>query len=190
MEEAEHWCRKGLELFETIGLQRESGSAYHQLGLIAQGREQHVEAREWYRRGLEVFKRLGLQRQEADEYYQLGRNAEYLERPAEAEVYYRRALEIYGELGNPPLGVFALALLGRLRFRADDFVEALQRLGEAFAVALQYDLPVMELIEGDLSLVWDALGEERFAAKWQEAFGVRPPEELLKEFRSSGEGIP
>jgi tetratricopeptide (TPR) repeat protein len=73
--------------------------AYHQLGMIAQERQQFDEAKKWYRKALEINERLGLERDATTDYHQLGRVAEERQQFDEAEKWYRKALEIKERLG-------------------------------------------------------------------------------------------
>jgi tetratricopeptide (TPR) repeat protein len=47
-------------------------AAYHQLGMVAEERQQFDQAEAWYRKALEIYERLGLERYAASDYHQLG----------------------------------------------------------------------------------------------------------------------
>jgi len=72
---------------------------YHQLGIIAEERQQFDEAEQWYRKALEIFERLGLERYAAYDYHQLGIIAQERQQFDVAEQWYRKALEIFERLG-------------------------------------------------------------------------------------------
>ena len=73
--------------------------AYHQLGMIAQERQQFDRAEQWYRKALEIYERLGLERDAADDYHQLGMIAQERRQFDRAEEWYRKALEIFERPG-------------------------------------------------------------------------------------------
>ena len=73
--------------------------AYHQLGIVAEERNQFDAAEGWYKKALEIKERLGLERDAASGYHQLGRVAEERNRFDAAEEWYRKALEIKERLG-------------------------------------------------------------------------------------------
>ena len=72
---------------------------YHQLGMIAEERQQFDVAEQWYRKALEIFDKLGLERYAATDYHQLGRIAQKRQQFDVAEQWYRKALEIRERLG-------------------------------------------------------------------------------------------
>ena len=72
--------------------------AYHQLGIIAEERQQLNQAEQWYKKALEIRERLGLQRDAATDYHNLGIIAEERQQLNQAEQWYRKALEINKEI--------------------------------------------------------------------------------------------
>jgi tetratricopeptide (TPR) repeat protein len=72
---------------------------YHQLGTIAQERQQFDTAEEWYKKALEIFERLGLERDAATTYHNLGIIAQERQQFDSAEDWYKKALEIRKRLG-------------------------------------------------------------------------------------------
>ncbi|MCW3129156.1 MAG: tetratricopeptide repeat protein [Methanophagales archaeon] len=90
---------------------------YHQLGMIAEERQQFDVAEQWYRKALEIRERLGLERYAANDYHQLGMIAEERQQFDAAEQWYRKALEIYERLGLERDAADDYHQLGRMRRR-------------------------------------------------------------------------
>ena len=103
LDEAEAICHQVLAHLESSGGpdgRPRSASIYHQLGLIAQGRDRHDEADDWYRRSLEINETLGNEADCADSYHQLGRIAQARRRFDDAKGWHRRALAVRQRLGD------------------------------------------------------------------------------------------
>ncbi len=61
-----------LESLSVDNAEAKMGAVYHQLGVIAQGRQQHDKAVGWYGKALGIWERRGDKDEAADEYQQLG----------------------------------------------------------------------------------------------------------------------
>ena len=157
---------------------------YHQLGRVAEERQQFDQAEQWYRRALEIYERLGLERNAASDYHQLGMVAQDRQQFDQAEQWYRRALGIEERLGHPPLLVNTLAQVGVLERRRGRPVEAIPWYGRALAIAAEYQMRVGGQILAHLSAILDALGEDAFVAVWRQAFGGQEPP--LEAIRAAG----
>jgi len=97
---------------------------YHQLGRIAEERQQFDEAETWYRKALEIYERLGLERYAASDYHQLGIIAQERQQFDEAETWYRKALEIYERLGLERYAASDYHQLGMIAEERQQFDEA------------------------------------------------------------------
>ncbi|HEY8951424.1 MAG TPA: tetratricopeptide repeat protein, partial [Candidatus Dormibacteraeota bacterium] len=64
--------RKALEIYEQLKLERDAAYDYHQLGRVAQERNQLDQAEQWYREALEIFERLGYPPLKVDTLAQFG----------------------------------------------------------------------------------------------------------------------
>jgi len=169
-----------VEIYERLGLERDAADSYHQLGMIAQKRQQFDEAEKWYRKSLEIYERLGLERDAADSYHQLGMIAQKQQQFDEAEKWYRRALEIYQSLGHPPLLVKTLAALGLFYREKDQLTQSVAWLGKALKIALEYNMRISLDILVFLGQTLKMMGEEEFITAWKQEFTEDPP---LKEIR-------
>ncbi|MDP2726437.1 MAG: tetratricopeptide repeat protein, partial [Dehalococcoidia bacterium] len=107
------WYRKALEIKERLGLEREAAGDYHQLGMIAQLRQQFDRAEEWYRKALEIFERLGHPPLLVDTLAQLGVLRRVQGRHGEAVSWLGQALAIAAEY-NMRVGAQILAVLARM----------------------------------------------------------------------------
>jgi tetratricopeptide (TPR) repeat protein len=96
----------------------------HQLGIIAEERQQFDQAEQWYRKALEIFEWLGLEREVASDYHHLGIIAEERQQFDQAEGWYRKALEIFERLGLPRETVAEYHHLGRIAVERQQFNQA------------------------------------------------------------------
>jgi len=103
LDDAEHFYVKIIQYLQKTlpepEAERKFAVCYHQLGIIAEERQQFDVAEQWYRKALEIEERLGLERDAAHDYHQLGIIAEERQHFDEAEQWYRKALEIEERLG-------------------------------------------------------------------------------------------
>ena len=104
LDDAEHYHKTIIQYLQTQTLpepeaERKIAVGYHQLGMVAQERQQFDVAEQWYRKALEIRERLGLQRDAADDYHQLGMIAQERQQFDVAEQWYRKALETFKRLG-------------------------------------------------------------------------------------------
>ena len=72
---------------------------YHELGRIAQGRQQFDIAEQEYKKALAFFERMGLESDAAGGYHQLGTLADERQQFEHAEQWYKKAIEIRERLG-------------------------------------------------------------------------------------------
>jgi len=75
-------------------------SSYHQLGIVADRRNDLPAAEGWYRKSLEIKEALGDQPGMASTYHQLGIVAHHRNDLAAAEGWYRKSMEIRQALGS------------------------------------------------------------------------------------------
>ncbi len=94
--------RQTLEASASEAAKGRLAVAYHQLGIVAQGRGDLAAAEGWYRRSLEIGEALGDRPGMAMSYGQLGNAALDRGDLAAAERSYRRSLEIFEALGDRP----------------------------------------------------------------------------------------
>jgi len=158
LDDAEHFYVKIIQYLQTKTLpepeaERKIAVGYHQLGVIAEERQQFDEAEEWYRKALEIFEKLGLERDAADEYHQLGMIAQERQQFDVAEQWYREALEIRERLGLK-------------RYAADDYHQLgmIAQERQQFDVAEQWYRKALEIFE--------RLGLERDAADDYHQLGI------------------
>ncbi|MBU7029708.1 MAG: tetratricopeptide repeat protein [Theionarchaea archaeon] len=158
---------------------------YHNLGVIAQERQQFDQAETWYRKSLKICERLGLERDAASDYHNLGRVAEERQQFDQAETWYKKSLEIYERLGLERDATNSYHQLGRIAEERQQFdqaetwykksLEIFERLGlEQYAASDYHQLGVIaqERQQFDQAEKWykksleifERLGLERDAA--------------------------
>jgi len=179
LDDAEHFYVKIIQYLQKTLSEPEAepkiAVGYHQLGMIAQERQQFDVAEEWYRKALKIFEKLGLERYAAGDYHQLGTLAQEQQQFDEAEQWYRKALEIYDKIGHPPLKVNTLAVFGVLRFQQGRLHESVAWFAKAYGIASAYRMPVVEVIKSGLRRLLEAMGREEFVNAWREATGGEEP---------------
>jgi tetratricopeptide (TPR) repeat protein len=82
--------------------QRHMAAVVHQLGMVAEMREELDNAEGWYRRSLTIEEALGNRPGQATSYHHLGTVAQRRGRLDDAEHWYRRSLTIKEHLGDRP----------------------------------------------------------------------------------------
>jgi tetratricopeptide (TPR) repeat protein len=97
---AEDWYHKALEVKLRLGDEDAATTTYHNLGTVAQARQDLAGAEKWYHKALEVKLRLGDEQGAAPTYVNLGVVAEDRRDLAGAEEWYRKALELFLRLGD------------------------------------------------------------------------------------------
>ncbi|MBU7028292.1 MAG: tetratricopeptide repeat protein [Theionarchaea archaeon] len=158
---------------------------YHNLGVIAQERQQFDQAEKWYRKSLEIRERLGLERDAASDYHNLGVIAQERQQFDQAEKWYRKSLEIYERLGLERDAASDYHQLGRIVQERQQFdqaekwyrksLEIYERLGlERDAASDYHNLGIIaqERQQFDQAEKWyrksleiyERLGLERYAA--------------------------
>ena len=108
---------------------------YHQLGLIAQGRDQHSQAEVWYKDALKINESLGNEAESADSYHQLGLIAQSRRLYDDADEWHRKALEIRERLGDEAEAgseCHQLALVSEARSQFQDALEWYHRARLAY----------------------------------------------------------
>ena len=178
-----------MEICERLDLERDAVDEYHQLGMVAQWRQQFDLAEQWYKKALAIRERLGLERDAASDYHQLGIVAQARQQFDLAEQWYKKALEIYERLSHPPLLVDTLAQLGVLRRKQEKYADAVAWFGRALAIASEFHMRVGLRIVLDLGKILESVGEEEFTTVWQQSFkGQDPPlkeiREIMKKWRN------
>lgn len=138
LDSAEAACFAVLRYLQPLGdrsVQPQIGSVYHQLGRIAQGRDQFEEAEGWYRKALGINESLGSGGECADSYHQLGLIDRSRHRYEEAEEWHRKALQIREQLEDEAEAAkecHELALIAEARQRFEDAVQWHHRAREAY----------------------------------------------------------
>ena len=107
---------------------------YHQLGRIAEERQQFDEAEQWYHKALEIRERLRLEQYVAYEYHQLGVLAQKCEQLDQAEKWYNKALEIRERLGLERYVAYGYHQLGRIAEERQQFDQAEQWYRKALRI--------------------------------------------------------
>jgi tetratricopeptide (TPR) repeat protein len=133
---------------------------YHQLGMIAQERQQFDQAEQWYRKALEIRERLGLEKDAASDYHELGIVAQEWQQFVQAEQWYRKALEIRERLGLEGDAATDYHQLGMIAREKQQFVQAEQWYRKALEVFERLGL------EREAAIGYHELGI--VAQKWQQ----------------------
>jgi len=139
LDDAEHSYKIIIQYLQTQTLSETETEpkiavCYHQLGMIAEERQQFDVAEQWYHKALEIFEKLGLERDAADDYHQLGTIAEERQQFDVAEQWYRKALEIRERLGLGRYVAYEYHQLGRIAQKRQQFDVAEQWYREALEI--------------------------------------------------------
>ncbi|MCD6214744.1 MAG: tetratricopeptide repeat protein, partial [Candidatus Desulfofervidus sp.] len=139
IDDAEHSHKTIIQYLQTKTLpepeaERKIAVCYHQLGMIAQERQQFDVAEQWYRKALEIFERLSMEKDAADDYHQLGTIAEERQQLDVAEQWYRKALEIRERQGLGRYVAYEYHQLGIIAQKRQQFDVAEQWYREALEI--------------------------------------------------------
>ena len=134
---AEESCQKVIAYLESSGLTQgpQAASAYHNLGLIAQGRGHDEEAGAMYRRALSINEPLQNEAECADSYHQMGllaRAQRMFDEAAEWLLKALRSREHLGDEAEAAAECYQLALVAEARQRPQDVSEWLHRSRVAY----------------------------------------------------------
>jgi len=182
LDDAEQRYLSSLGTFLALGLEAEAAFEYHHLGAVALKRGLLDEADRLCRKALGIRERQRLQRDAASDHHILGIIAQQRGRFDEAEEWYRKELDILEEFEQPTLQAAALGQVGLLRRDQDRPREAVSWLGRALALRAECEDGDRARLLVELARLLQSMGEDEFAAAWEEAFGEQePPLELLRE---------
>jgi tetratricopeptide (TPR) repeat protein len=109
-EQATTLLHKALAEFQILDCQQEVAGCHHQLGLVAETRQQWREAGEHYQVSLDLCLQLGLLHDAVASLYQLGRLAQRLGQLDAAQRYYQQALDIGEKVGFSNVSILRRAL--------------------------------------------------------------------------------
>jgi tetratricopeptide (TPR) repeat protein len=123
-EEARDLIHESLELNEIIGDRWGLGTAYRNLGLLAQMQNKHARAQVAFRRSLVFFGELGAQWDIARTLADLGRSKLALDKDLEAERDLHDALRILVEIKGMPAALDALESIASLRAKQGHIEQA------------------------------------------------------------------
>jgi tetratricopeptide (TPR) repeat protein len=124
LDEAVSHLRKALGVFQKHGDQVSIGTAYHQLGLVAQDRGDFGVAEDWYKKAVALRTQIGDEQNLATTLHQLGRIGQLTGNFAAAEQWCRRALEIKEKMHDEESAAPTYQLLGVIAEAKSDLANA------------------------------------------------------------------
>jgi len=128
----------------------------------------YAEALEKYERSLAIRSELGDKKRIAESLHQLGVIHHEQGNYAEAQDKYEQSLAIAVELGNKSGIALSLHQLGRIHQEQGNYREALEKYLQALMLFEQLGSPYAETVRRNLAVSRSEMGEEAFAAAWQE----------------------
>ncbi|HLK67371.1 MAG TPA: tetratricopeptide repeat protein [Bryobacteraceae bacterium] len=180
-------------LFRRLSRHTElAGTAYHQLGRLADERHDLEGGVDWYLKALETFKKQGKEKELASTYHQLGGVARNRNDFPTAEAWYRKALAIWDKYADEHNAAQTYHQLGILAERQNDPPSALEcyqkslalkeKNGEVYLSASTYlQLGNISLHQGALDsaeqsyrkaiAIWEKFKDERTAAQGYHQMG-------------------
>ncbi|OLN29782.1 TPR repeat:TPR repeat [Desulfovibrio sp. DV] len=161
-EEARRRYQELAERSRAQGFKKYEAIAFHQLGRVAQGKDDLIGAREWYRKALEITECLGDEINAATTYHELGFVALQEGDLTGALVWYQKSLEVWERHNHEALVAKTYHQLGRVAQEGGDLPSArkwcmkakeiFERCGDEAAVPVTYhQLGRVAQQEGDLT---------------------------------------
>ncbi|MFG2346139.1 tetratricopeptide repeat protein, partial [Streptomyces phaeochromogenes] len=150
-------------------------TTYHQLGIVAQLRDQLDEAEDWYRQSLTIKEHIGDQPGIATTYHQLGIVAQLRDQLDEAEDWYRQSLTIKEVTGNQPGMATTYGQLGLLAENRGQPEEALKWIVQCIALFEQFPHPATGPGPAHLKRMTNSLGIGTLEQTWQSVTGSPLP---------------
>ena len=151
---------------------------YHQLGIVAQLRDDLTAAEQWYRKSLEIKEALGDRPALASTYHQLGKVAQDRGDLPAAEGWYRKSFEISETLGNRPGLALTSGQLGLLAEARGDPGGALDWIVRCVALFPEFPHPATGPAPQHLTRLSASLGVAALEASWQRCTGKVLPEQI------------
>ncbi|GIE86111.1 tetratricopeptide repeat protein [Actinoplanes regularis] len=128
-----------LAIKQAIGLRRQQGPTYHQLGMLAQEQRRFEQAEQHYRQALDIYLEFDDRHYTAGTYHQLGMVAQEQRRFEQAEQHYRQALDIYLEFDDRHSAASTYHQLGRVAQEQRHFERAEQHYRQALDIKLEFN---------------------------------------------------
>lgn len=151
-------------------------TAYHELGLTAQRREQLDEADHWYRKSLAIKEELDDRPGMAEGYHQLGITSYERGRLDEAGDWYRKSLAISEEFRNRPYMAANYAQMGLLADEIGRYDDALALTVRCVSLFGEFPHPMTSTGPEDLVRLTARLGVPALEAAWRAVTGNPLPQ--------------
>lgn len=140
-----------------------------------------TEAEELFRKALVLFEEFELEKELATTCHMLGVCAQMRKDYREAEVWFDKTVDIKGKIGSPPFMLDTIAQVGSMRLEQGFPEKALLHYGNAYLIAIKFNIPVFMRLLADLSNLMNIMGEEEFLKVWNTEFeGYQAPLEQMQ----------
>jgi len=159
---------RSLAIRSELGDKKRIAESLHQLGVIHHEQGNYAEAQDKYEQSLAIAVELGDKSGIASSLHQLGIIHKEQGNHTEAQDKYEQSLAIAVELGNKSGIALSLHQLGRIHQEQGNYREALEKYLQALMLFEQLGSPYAETVRRNLAVSRSEMGEEAFAAAWQE----------------------
>lgn len=160
-DKADEYYRRSGTIYERLGMKRETGKYWNNLGSLAEDRGELAEAVEFHRRSLGVWLSLRDTGWEAVSYMQLGTSYSKLGKTDSARYFLEQSMRYQGDRSHGELMAVTKVSYGANENRAGRQQEALRFCKEGLAMAEEQQLRMLEKEACDcLSSTYEALGDK------------------------------
>ncbi len=140
-----------------------------------------TEAEEFFKKAMVIFEEFEMDKELATTYHMMGVCAQMRKDYSEAEVWFDKTVDIKGKIGSPPFMLDTIAQVGSMRLEQGFPEKALLHYGNAYLIAIKFNIPVFMRLLADLSNLLNIMGEEEFLKVWNTEFeGYQAPLEQMQ----------
>ena len=175
---------------EDINLNMNHADEFLQSAMDAMKEEDFKKASEFFNKARVLFEEFEMNKKLATTCHMLGVCAQMEKDYEKAEEWFEKTVDIKGKIGSPQFMIDTVAQVGNLRYEQGMFEKALIHFGNAYLLALQYNVPIFMRLLADISEVSRKLGDEEFLKIWKREFkDVTPPMEKMELIKQPGKLI-
>lgn len=139
------------------------------------------EAEEFFKKAMVLFEEFQMDKELATTCHMLGVCAQTKKDYKEAEVWFDKTVDIKGKIGSPPFMLDTIAQVGSMRLEQGFPEKALMHYGNAYLIAIKFNIPVFMRLLADLTNLLNIMGEEEFLKVWNAEFeGYLAPLEQMQ----------
>ena len=138
------------------------------------------EAEELFKKAMVLFEEFEMDKELASTCHMLGICAQTKKNYKEAEAWFDKTVDIKGKIGSAPFMLDTIAQVGSMRLEQGFPEKALLHYGNAYLIAIKFNIPVFMRLLADLSNLLNLMGEEEFLKVWNREFegNLAPMEQM------------